>query len=310
MPAAPPDDVPLALVLVIMSTTAVQPDAESSQHSSLGNHHKPSPFFEPLPWTAWSPTAAARRLTRDIASMNSAILADIQGLSSIPRVYAALFHRTRKFAATVRQLVRIAPSMWAQAGCLLVDWGVHVLRHPEIGLERFLNSQRESLYWILDDALLRICLDQWDPPQSPLAPSSPSQTCASSRFSAFVTVPWDVATRPIVQSLANSQTLVPLWDQQDVEEFKRWKTSISEDYSGKVFEPGWFRRSKKFLRESTRIYEIWRTMRRAGNGQLPAELANVIVEDVAAFENLPLGNLRELYLPSQTDAFDQRFDEK
>lgn len=293
-----------------MSTSAVQPDAESSQqHLYPGRSHdqKSSPFFEPLPWTAWSQTAAANALGRDIASMNSTILADLQGLSSIPRVYAALFHRTRNFAATVRQLVTISPSMWAQAGCLLIDWGVHVLRHPKIGLERFLNSQRESLYWILDDALLRICLDQWDPPQSsPPTPSSssPSQTCASSTSSASVAVPWDVATRPLVYSLSNAQTLVPLWGRQDIEECRKWRTSICECASVEGFEPGWFRRSKKFLKESTRIYEIWRTMRRAGKGQLPAELANLIVEDVAAFENLPLGDLRELYFPSQKHAFD------
>lgn len=252
--------------------------------------------------------------------MNSTILADLQGLSSIPRVYAALFHRTRTFASTVRQLVAVSPGMWTQAACLLVDWGVHILRHPEIRLERFLNSQRESLYWILDDALLRICLDQWDPPhlaavptrhKDPSGASSRASTSTSSSLSsppslsrslstsaARIAAPWDVATRPVRRSLAEAQHLVPLWGQQDVEETKKWSVPACEGAMAEWFEVGWFRRSTSFLAQSTRVYEIWRTMRRVARGQLPAELANAIVEDVAAFEKLPLGDLREMYFPT------------
>jgi hypothetical protein len=290
--------------------------AESSQRSSQAQspqQKRGTPFFEPLPWTAWSPTAATNALGRDIASMNSTILADLQGLSSIPRVYAALFHRTRNFAATVRQLVSVLPGVWAQAACLLIDWGVRVLRHPEIRLERFLNSQRESLYWILDDALLRICLDQWDPPapvslsqpqpQPPHTTPSEHTSCTWSSLSGTIlAVPWDVATRPITQSLSYAQTLVPLWGQQDVEETKKWRVPVCEGAVAEWFETGWFRRSRQFLKESNRIYEIWRTMRRAGKGQLPAELANVIVQDVAASENLPMEDLRQFYFPTEKRA--------
>ncbi|KNG52526.1 hypothetical protein TW65_00339 [Stemphylium lycopersici] len=279
-----------------MSTFFAQSDVAIPHRPAVGCHEKNSPFSDPLPRTAWSPTASRNALSRQIASMNTGILADLHGLSSIPRIYTALFHRTRTFAATVRQLVKISPSMWAEAACLLVDWSVHVLRHREVGLERFLHSQRDSLYWILDDALLRICLDQWDPPQSQ-APT-PSQ-CTASQLPGIVAVPWDVATRPIRSALSNAQTLLPLWGEQDLEETLKWNRGICEGAKAEWFEAGWFRRSRKFLDESTRIYEIWRTIRRSGGGQLPIELAYTIVEDVATFEELPTGDLRELYLPTE-----------
>ncbi|EMD65127.1 hypothetical protein COCSADRAFT_48684, partial [Bipolaris sorokiniana ND90Pr] len=206
----------------------------------------------------------------DISSMNTIILADLQGLSSIPRIYTTLFHRTREFAATVRHFASlVASSSWAAAACLLVDWGVHVLRHPGVGLERFLNSQRESLYWILDDALLRICVDMWDPP------GEQQQGCEKGEKVVPVrrVVPWDEATGPILTALAKAQVLVPLWGQMDVEETRKWEVPVCEGAQAEWFEVG------------------------AGKGQLPAELANVIVDDVAAFEELPLEDLRELYFP-------------
>jgi hypothetical protein len=125
-------------------------------------------------------TAGAWKLRRDIVSMNFGIMADLQGLSSISRIYQTLFYRTRDSTATVRELVSMAPSMWACTASLLVDWSVDVLRHQDVGLERFLHSQRESLYWMLDDALPRIYVDQWDPPQS--SPTLSSQSPPSSRL--------------------------------------------------------------------------------------------------------------------------------
>ncbi|XP_014555920.1 hypothetical protein COCVIDRAFT_16573 [Bipolaris victoriae FI3] len=283
------------------SSSSSSTSSGSSTGSSTQKPTNPSPFFAPLPHTTWSPTAAALALTRDIASMNTVILADLQGLSSIPRIYTTLFHRTREFAATVRRFASVVASgSWAAAACLLVDWGVHVLRHPGVALERFLNSQRESLYWILDDALLRICVDMWDPPGE----QQQQRGCEREGKAVPVrrVVPWDVATGPVVRALAKAQLLVPIWGQMDVEETRKWETPVCEGAQAEWFEIGWFRRSRQFLKESSRLYEIWRTMRRVGKGQLPAELANAIVEDVAVFEDLPLGDLRELYFPTEKRA--------
>ncbi|KAG9191232.1 hypothetical protein G6011_09320 [Alternaria panax] len=236
------------------------------------------------------------KLERDIRCMNSTILDDLQGLHMIPRLYQTLFYRTREFAATVRNLVDVAPAMWAEAACLLVDWSVNVLRHKEVGLERFLHSQRESLYWILDDALLRICVDQWDPPQSTTPSSSHStQSRLSSSSPTPKAVPWDMATTPISLALSRARGLMPLWHAQDLEERENWELNCL-DPQGQYFDVGWFRRSTKFLHQSTKIHEIWRTLRRWGGGQLPAELADVIMEDVATFEGLPVCDLRTEYL--------------
>jgi hypothetical protein len=67
--------------------------------------------------------------------MNSAILADVQGLSSITRIYRynRLFHRARKFAATVCDLADAAPTVWAVTARLLVDWSLNVFRQRYIG---------------------------------------------------------------------------------------------------------------------------------------------------------------------------------
>jgi hypothetical protein len=236
---------------------------------------------------------SASRLDREIRCMNTAIIVDLQGLSVIPQIYQTLFYRTREFAATVRKLVDAAPASWAEAACLLVEWSVNVLRHKEVGLERFLHSQRESLYWILDDALLTICVDQWDP-QSTTQPSSHSTQSGTSSSSMPKPVPWDISTAPITLSLSKAQDLRPMWVARDLKEREKWDL-ISLDPQGLYSDAGWFRRSKQFLHESNRIHEIWRTMRRWGGGELPAELANAIVEDVATFENLPMGNLRAHY---------------
>jgi len=236
-------------------------------------------------------------LERDIRCMNSTILDDLEGLSTIPRLYQTLFYRTREFATTVRKLVDVEPASWAHAACLLIDWSVNVLRHKEVRLERFLHSQRETLYWILDDALLRICVDQWDPPQ-PTTPSSHSikshKSPSSSSSSTPQAAPWDIATRPILLALSRARGLMPLWHALDLEERERWELNCL-DPQGRYFDAGWFRRSTKFLHQSTRIHEVWRTLRRWGDGQLPAELANAIMEDVAKFEGLPMCDLRTQY---------------
>jgi hypothetical protein len=236
------------------------------------------------------------KVRRDIALMNSGIVADLQGLLSIPRIYHTLFHRTRKFAATVRDLAAAAPTVWAVAACLLVDWSVNVLRHRDVGLERFLHSQRRSLYWLLDDALLRICVDQWDPSNSSPMPSTTlsSQSRRSSSSSTEV-VPWNIVMSPITQALSSAHLLLPGWIDQDLEELRKWRYHVGDEFQADRYEEGWFGRSKKFLSETTRIHEIWRTIKLCGGGQLPVELANVIVEDVSTFERLPMGSLRDLY---------------
>jgi hypothetical protein len=168
----------------------------------------------------------------------------LQGLSSIPHIYQTLFYCTREFATAVGELVNVSPSMWACAASLLVEWSADVLRHQDVGLERFLHSQRESLYWILDDALLRICADQWDPPQS--SPTLFSQSPPSSPPLRKV-VPWDTATGQIREALSKAHILLSGWIDQDLEELQNCQQNKETPFGGRVnvknFRAEWSRKA-------------------------------------------------------------------
>ncbi|CBX96604.1 predicted protein [Plenodomus lingam JN3] len=227
-------------------------------------------------------------------------------LNEVPRVYRELFQRTREFADGVGKLVgalgrggccedghgsfdvintgKIPPtttkiSTWAEAACLLVQWSRGILRHPSLGFEKLLLSQRESIHWILDDALLRICLDHWDT----VTPSH---------------LPWDLATAPLQDCLMQACKLIPEWAARDADEYRKWDVRVV--YSVReALEQSYFGRSRRFLAQSRRLHELWRTVGLWGGGRLPVELAEVIVGIVCAAEGLPEGNLRKVFLPAK-----------
>ncbi|KAF1847106.1 uncharacterized protein K460DRAFT_53542 [Cucurbitaria berberidis CBS 394.84] len=229
------------------------------------------------------PTVLERELQVEILMANFEVISSTERFPEISIMYQALFHRTKTFTTTVRALANAtaaqAPQHWAGAGCLLVDWTVNVFRHEKIGIERFLHSQRVSLYWMLDETLLHILLDQWENDSS--------------------RIPWDKATAPICLALSKADNMVPGWLERDADEFRKWHDSMDRTMELKknVLVQDYFKRSRTFLHQSTRINEIWRTVRMCGKGFLPAELANAIVEDVSRSEKLPMGNLRTLYFP-------------
>jgi hypothetical protein len=116
--------------------------------------------------------------------------------------------------------------------------------------------------------------------------------------------PWDAATGRTREALSKAHILLPGWIDQDLEELQNWQQNKETPFGGRVnvknfraewFEEGCFGRLRKFLSQSIRIYEIWRTMGLCGGGQLPVELARVIVEDLANHECLPTENLRNVY---------------
>ncbi|KAH7377762.1 hypothetical protein BKA66DRAFT_421792 [Pyrenochaeta sp. MPI-SDFR-AT-0127] len=219
-------------------------------------------------------------LQTEISIANHEVICEIENLLQVPAVYHALFYRTKMFATTVQDLVTATkaaqtPYPWAMAACLLIDWSVDVLRHKKVEFETFLHSQRESLYWILDDALLRILSDQWEDTTS--------------------NTPWDLATAPLLITLSKAQSRIPEWADQDLEGMLRWKPYM---YNPKeILLDSYFKRSQSFLRQSARIHEIWRAVRIMSNGRLPAELENAIVEDVSKFEGLPTASLKKFYFP-------------
>ncbi|KAH9871353.1 hypothetical protein IAQ61_005532 [Plenodomus lingam] len=234
------------------------------------------------------------------------MMCERERLNEVPRVYRELFQRTREFADGVGKLVgalgrggccedghgsfdvintgKIPPtttkiSTWAEAACLLVQWSRGILRHPSLGFEKLLLSQRESIHWILDDALLRICLDHWDT----VTPSH---------------LPWDLATAPLQDCLMQACKLIPEWAARDADEYRKWDVRVV--YSVReALEQSYFGRSRRFLAQSRRLHELWRTVGLWGGGRLPVELAEVIVGIVCAAEGLPEGNLRKVFLPAK-----------
>ena len=223
---------------------------------------------------------ADQRLTLDMNKANLEMSFHFDGLCQVPHMYHMLFHRSRTFVANVEEIVattiKHAPSRWAEAASLIVDYSVNVLRSEKLGFEKFLNSQRKSIYWILDEALLRICLDQWEDRRP--------------------NVSWDRVTKPINLALTSAHEELPGWAELDLKEFLKTHAEWDGIASTKPLIAGYFERTSAFLRESARVYEIWRTVRRSGIGQLPNELADVIIQDVFEFEKLPMADLRPMYL--------------
>lgn len=200
-------------------------------------------------------------------------------LAEVPRIYYALFDRTKEFTTTVRELVDVtlahAPGRWAQAACMLISWSMNVLRHEKVGFEKFLHSQRQSIYWILDDALLRICLDQWE--------------------NARLKTPWSDMIKPLSIAFRAAEEKLSDWGEMDYEEMHKWHFVNWRPRKEELIR-GYFERSRKFVHKSARLYELWRTMKLWGKGQLPAELALIIIAEVSMSEELPQGDLRDVYL--------------
>ncbi|KAH8725843.1 hypothetical protein GQ44DRAFT_706609 [Phaeosphaeriaceae sp. PMI808] len=200
------------------------------------------------------------------------------GSSSMPQLYYMLFQRTRTFMAAVEDLVTVTikqdPLKWGEAASLIVEYSIKVLTSKELGFHGFLHSQRESVYWILDEALLRICLDQWDNERTNKV--------------------WDKVTEPIRLALLSAKGKLQDWVKLDLQEhMEYWKMKFSDDY---IFIKRYFERTLHFLDQSIRLYEIWRTVGMSRIGQLPKELVEVIVEDILDFEDLPAGELRQRHL--------------
>lgn len=213
-----------------------------------------------------------------IQTANFELLCRIDGLFLVSHIYRELFHRTKIFVTTVEELVaattKQAPLRWAEAACLIVDFSITILRIEKVQFHRFLNSQRKSIYWILDEALLRICLDQWE-------------DCISNTI-------WDRATQPISVAVTSAQQEQPGWAELDLKDFLDFHPDAA--VSVRCLMGGYFERTSAFLRESLRLYEIWRTIRMSKIGQLPNELANVVIQEIFDYEKLPSGNLRALYI--------------
>jgi len=219
--------------------------------------------------------------TNKIEVMNLETFHEIEG-SWLPQTYKTLFFRTKAFIATVKDLIAATRKLQissasfhaAEMARLIVGFSITIQNTQVFHL--VLNSQRKDIYWMLDDMLVRICLDLWDDMRA--------------------TASWDKVISPINLALATAQEQLQRCAELDMAVFLETHSEL-ENLSLETFTAGHFERTASFLQTSLKISEIWRTVRLSGIGRLPNELANVIIADIFDFEKLPVGDLRLLYLP-------------
>ncbi|OCL02296.1 hypothetical protein AOQ84DRAFT_189650 [Glonium stellatum] len=75
--------------------------------------------------------------------------------------YAYVTMRTKEFISEVWRLARL-PDGFRLSIDLLVWFSIDVLHRPDSCFSGMLNSQCLNIYWLLDDALLYIALEQWE----------------------------------------------------------------------------------------------------------------------------------------------------
>lgn len=190
------------------------------------------------------------RTPDELLTSNTLVLYDMEGYQCVPIIYRRLLHHTNIITSTVSDLVkatsRLGLSMWAEAAKLLVDYSVSILSSKEISMKKFLHSQRESIYWVLDDGLLRLCLDQWED-------DSKRQR-------------WMRAVEPVTRALRDAMGQLQGWLDDHLGEMKDFylRSSVIPER----LTSGYFKRSSEFLQESARVFEIERTVRLSRIGEL------------------------------------------
>jgi hypothetical protein len=191
------------------------------------------------------------RTADELITSNAQFLYDMEGYQCVPIIYRRLLHHTKIIATIVSDLVKatssLGISMWAEAARLLVDYSVSILSSRNLGTEKFLHSQRESIYWILDDAMLGLCLDQWE------------DDAKRER--------WDGAVKPITLALGEAMKKLQGWLDEHLVEMKRFYFEIAHAFPERLT-AGYFKRSQEFLQESARVFEIERTVRLSRIGML------------------------------------------
>ncbi|KAH7384245.1 hypothetical protein DE146DRAFT_220169 [Phaeosphaeria sp. MPI-PUGE-AT-0046c] len=215
---------------------------------------------------------------------NCQFLIDQAGYNAVPIIYRRVLHQTKIVARTVSDLARttarLGLSMWAAAARLLVDYSVRILSSENLEIDKFLHGQRESIYWILDDALLRLCLDQWEVDEKRAR--------------------WDKAVEPITMALSHAMESLQGWGECHAHEMAKFGEKAP--FMARCLVAGYFKQTRLFLLESARVFEIERTIQLSGIGKLPLELADMIIDDVLEFEKVRLGHdLRMVYLSKGTE---------
>jgi hypothetical protein len=157
---------------------------------------------------------------------------------------------------------------------MLVEFSSGVLRAPGSCFSRMLNSQRASIYAILDTALLKILLHEWDDEEREGV------------------VDWTTHTQFLCQSCSDHSLLFQKWACED-----RMESVLSEPSGLELVSDGtwmsaiYFERSMRFLHESMDVYGLRKRVNLFVGGRLPMETMYEIVRLVGVEEGIPTENL-------------------
>ncbi|KAF2004226.1 hypothetical protein P154DRAFT_51508 [Amniculicola lignicola CBS 123094] len=150
-----------------------------------------------------------------------------------------------------------------------------------------LNSQRLSIYQLLDTALLRILLSAWES-------ESPSER------------EWPETIGALASDISKAMANIPAWADLDSCDMLRNKGVDNGLYmeganhwpdGEETLRTWYFARTRKFLEESLATYWTKRKVNTCVRGWLPMELVDDIVDYVLEYERLPTGMLRGKYFP-------------
>ncbi|KAF2796032.1 hypothetical protein K505DRAFT_323622 [Melanomma pulvis-pyrius CBS 109.77] len=181
--------------------------------------------------------------------------------------YLALYKSTQNFVSTVHELSQL-PHCFQQATTMLVEFSSGVLRTSGSCFPRMLNSQRASIYTLLDTALLHILLREWE--KGELGEKTEA---------------WDVQTKPLCSALESRVRLFPEWALEDYAGF------LAGESNGEWMTAIYFYKSRRFLEESLQVYGLRKRVDMVVRGRLPAELVDEIVRHVSLDEDVPTESL-------------------
>lgn len=221
----------------------------------------------------------------------------LHSLHQVPRQYKLLLQRTECFIGTVQKLTQISEDLDFAASAL-VDYIVSLFCAEKSWFQCMLNGQRCHILRLLDDALLSMCLEEWDRP--PVSMELPE-------------VPWNAISAPILWRIDQGLRWVLQWMEMILslsshgtalgwDWLRQWRR---EEPWPRLYGPVparwmtdvWFARSRKFLCESEKVYWIRKKVHTCLQGRLPEELAGEIIDEVLLLEKLPVGRLRSEYFP-------------
>jgi hypothetical protein len=157
---------------------------------------------------------------------------------------------------------------------MLVEFSSGVLRAPGSCFSRMLNSQRASIYAILDTALLKILLHEWDDEEREGVDD------------------WTMHTQFLRHAFSDRSLLFQKWACEDRMEPIPTVPSGSELVSdGTWMSAIYFERSMRFLHESIDVYGLRKRVNLVVGGRLPMEIVYEIVRLVGVEEGIPTENL-------------------